>query len=455
MNPLLPSVDELNRLAKAIMQRHRLGYPEAIALLNGLRLRLIVPARFARRPQYQAALLTAINCGKRAFLGGVSVRLEDDAVCSLPGWNGDKLSKIVATLGGQLASTEDRADRTIAIGGLSAGYHADAMLVGDSWRGGILPPGSENPFADDDAIPLGLVFAAGLGVGRAFLDVTGIRAGALDEAFGLSLWRPGVNWLEAMAVGPMVKRLPEKLWLLGLGHLGQAYLWTLGFLPYPQEAKPLVFLHDFDRITTGNWCAGLLCEPGTVGRYKTRVCAAWAEARGFKTALIERPFDANTQVNPGEPKVALCGFDSVAGRRALEKARFNLIVESGLGSSLDHFDRIILHTFPDATKRPEEIWSDAVVPDATDFDRGLFAQDEQLGECGILLDDLVRKPISASFVGVTASGLVIGELLRGLHAGERLELLNLHLRSNLEPRVLEREEVYAQRHAVNGAIAIT
>lgn len=455
MNPSLPSVDELNRLAKAVMQRHRLGYPGAVALLNGLRLRLCLPARYVHRPQYQAALFTAIKCGKRAFLGGVTVRLEDDAVCALPGWSGDKLSEIVGALGGQLWSAGDHADRTIAVGGLSAGDHADAVLVGDSWRGGILPPGAENPFADDDVIPLGLIFAAGLSVGRAFLDVTGIRAGALEEAFGLSLWRPDVNWLEATAVGPTVERLPEKLWLLGLGHLGQAYLWTLGLLPYPQEAKPLFFLQDFDRITTGNWCAGLLCEPGTVGRYKTRVCAAWAEARGFKTALIERPFDANTQVSPGEPRIALCGIDSAVGRRALEKAGFNLIVESGLGSSLGHFDRIILHTFPDATKRPEEIWSEAVVPDATDFDRSLFAQDEHLGECGILLDDLVRKPISASFVGVTASALAVGELLRGLHAGPRLELLNFHLRSNLEPRTLEREEIYAQRHAVNGSIPMS
>jgi hypothetical protein len=455
MNPSLPSVDELNRLAKAVMQRHRLGYPEALALLNGLSLRLCLPARYAHRPQYQAALFTAINCGKRAFLGGVTVRLEHDAICALPGWIGGKLSEIVGSLGAKLASAEDRADRTIAIGGPTAHDRADAVLVGDSWRGGILSPSDENPFVEEDAIPLGLIFAAGLGVGRAFLDVTGIRAGALDEAFGLSLWRPDVNWLETTAEGPTVSRLPEKLWLLGLGHLGQAYLWTLGLLPYPQEARPLIFLQDLDRITTGNWCAGLLCEPGAVGWYKTRVCAAWAEARGFKTALIERHFDTNTRVNSGEPKVALCGFDSAVGRRALEKAGFHLIVESGLGSSLGHFDRIILHTFPDATKGPEEIWPEAVVPDATDFDPSLFTQDEQLGECGILLDDLVRKPISASFVGATASALVIGELLRGLHAGPRVELLNFHLRSNLEPRMLDREEVYALRHAVNGSIPIS
>ena len=170
--------------------------------------------------------------------------------------------------------------------------------------------------------------------------------------------------------------------------------------------------------------------------------------------MIERPFDSNTRAIAEEPKVALCGFDSATGRRALERAGFDLIVESGLGSSLDHFDRIILHTFPDATKRPEDFWPETTVPDVTDFDRSLFAKDEELDECGILLDDLVRKPVSASFVGVTASALVIGELLRGLHGGSRIELLNLHLRSNLEPRVLEREEIYAQRHAVNGAIPV-
>ena len=34
--------------------------------------------------------------------------------------------------------------------------------------------------------------------------------------------------------------LPSRLWLIGLGHLGQTYMWGLGLLPYSNpEVTPL------------------------------------------------------------------------------------------------------------------------------------------------------------------------------------------------------------------------
>jgi len=455
MNPALPSIDQMNRLAKAVMQRHRLQYPEAVARLGRLRLHLVLPARVSSRPQYQAAFLTAVNCGKRAFLGGVSVELPASQICRLPGFVGRILADVVLELGGTVTAGNPGADKTVLIGGDGKAGVEDVVLVADGWRGGLLVPGRPSPFRDEDTSPLGGIFAAGLAVGRAFMDVSGISAGALDEEVGLSLWRPDLGWLDDGAAGPPLARLPEKLWLLGLGHLGQAYLWTLGLLPYPEGAGPLLFLHDYDRITDGNWCAGLLCEPNGVDRHKTRVCAEWAERRGFRTMLIERPFDAATRASASEPRVALCGFDSASGRRILEKAGFHLVVESGLGSSLTHFDRIMLHTFPDAAKHPEDIWPDTAVADVMDFDRSLFSADEDQGECGILVDDLARKPISASFVGVAASALVVAEILRGLHGGRRFELVAVHLRSNSGAKAVVRDEAYQLRHAVNGSIALS
>lgn len=450
----LPTIDQLNRLAKAVMQRHRLSYADAVARLGRLRLHLILPPQHVCGIQYQAALVTAVNCAKRAFLGGVSVELSADCVCLLPGWTGKMLAAVALELGATLANDRQGADKTILLGGAATDCGEDAVLVADGWRGGFLPPGGRCPFRTNDASPLGAVFAAGLVVARAFLDVSGIREGALDEPHGLSLWRPDLAWLDDRAAGPALARLPEKFWLLGLGHLGQAYLWLLGLLRYPGDATPSLFLQDFDRITEGNWCAGLLCEPPVVGRKKTRVCAEWAERRGFQTTLIERPFDAATHANVSEPRIALCGFDSAAGRRVLENAGFDLSVESGLGSSLAHFDRIVLHTFPDASKHPEEIWPDSAVSDAEDFDRVLFADGEEQGECGILVDDLVRKPISASFVGVAASALVVAEMLRGLHGGQRFEMVSVHLRSNIGVRTFPQDEPYQLRHAKNGSIAL-
>ena len=93
------------------------------------------------------------------------------------------------------------------------------------------------------------------------------------------------------AVGPALKFLPLKLWFLGLGHLGQAYLWNAALLPYRDRSATHFVLQDLDRVVKGNWCIGLLCEEGSSDQYKTRVCSNWLEARHFKTRIYERPFD--------------------------------------------------------------------------------------------------------------------------------------------------------------------
>jgi len=49
---------------------------------------------------------------------------------------------------------------------------------------------------------------------------------------GISLWRSDLHCLDDSAGGPGVTLLPNKFWLLGLGHLGQAYIWNIGLLPF-------------------------------------------------------------------------------------------------------------------------------------------------------------------------------------------------------------------------------
>ncbi|MBI5424498.1 MAG: hypothetical protein HZA32_10420 [Opitutae bacterium] len=445
-------MDNLNRLAKAGMQRHRVDYAKALSLLEELRFHLICPPAAARRAEYQAALLTAVNAGKRAFLGGVTAQVPEGITCILPGWQGQPLSCVAHALGASVVTERPDANKTVWFGEALTSREDDLVLLADGWRGGFVPAGLATSFAPGEGFALGGVLAAGITVARCFLDVAGLALGVCDRPFGLSLWSPAQSWLDSRAAGPALTRLPEKVWLLGLGHLGQAYLWTLGLLPYPAQSQALLFLHDYDVITSGNWSAGLLCEPAVVTALKTRTCAAWAEARGFRTKLIERAFDANTRVSDDEPRIALCGFDSATGRRDLEAAGFDLVVECGLGSSLDQFDRLLLHTFPDASKHPRDLWPETARPEASDFDPALFGAELEEGECGVVLETLARKPISASFVGVTAAALVVAELLRGLHGGQRCELLRLHLRGDDSLGFASRPELYQRRHAANGTL---
>ena len=113
-----------------------------------------------------------------------------------------------------------------------------------------------------------------------------------------------------------------------------------------------------------------------------------------------------------EPRVALCGFDNPKSRQILEGAGFELIVDVGLGASLDHFDRVVMRTFPDASQKPHEIWT-KVPGEIPPVDVSLFEEPE--GECGIVLQEIAGKAISSSFTGACASSLAIAEVVRATH----------------------------------------
>jgi hypothetical protein len=108
-------------------------------------------------------------------------------------------------------------------------------------------------------------------VSEAFQHVRGGQPEAGRRATGLSLWRPGqdISWLDAED-GPSVSSLPARLWLIGLGHLGQAILWTLGMLPFAKPREVDLVLHDFDLLSEANDSTSPLTHIGLVGQKKTR-----------------------------------------------------------------------------------------------------------------------------------------------------------------------------------------
>jgi hypothetical protein len=63
---------------------------------------------------------------------------------------------------------------------------------------------------------------------------------------------------------------------IGFGHLGQAYLWGLGLLPYRPSELSLV-LQDIDSISPSTESTSILTSAELVGQKKTRAMARWAE----------------------------------------------------------------------------------------------------------------------------------------------------------------------------------
>lgn len=427
----LISPDSFHRLVKhAIDSGTAASVAEAEALFRGYRLAVEIEASAAQDPVHQAALLTAVALGRRVFLGGVTVTGALDAPLALSMPLGRTLAEAAVALGGAVERRDDE-NPTIIIGG-GPGARRDWFCVRTAvsgWRGGILPIHSDLQPAAGAAMPLSGMLAAGLAVNEAYLHVSGGMPAAGRRVVGFSLWRPSpdADWLEPDASEPALTYLPSRLWLIGLGHLGQAYLWGLGLLPYRNSAQLLLVLQDIDLITPSTQSTSILSESGMIGQRKTRAMAAWAERRGFTASIQERLFAADFKRQPDEPAIALCGLDNAAGRRALDQVGFDLIVEAGLGRGHRDFRTMRLHLLPG---RPAaEIWKAAAGGEKVEA-RPAYAKlvaEGVLDQCGMTL--LAGKAVGAPFVGSVAACLALSEVLRLLHGGELHGLIDLDLLS--------------------------
>ena len=168
--------------------------------------------------------------------------------------------------------------------------------------------------------------------------------------------------------------------------------------------------------------------------------AAWAEKRGFQTVINERLFDSSARRRYDEPAILLCGVNNAAGRRALDTAGFDFVVEAGLGRGHKDFRSLLVHTLP-AVLPASELWKDegeATGPRSEAAAYRRMVKDGSLDQCGVIL--LAGKAVGAPFVGAVAATLVLSEVLRLLHGGtvHRLIDINLldlaHMRSVLQLR---------------------
>ena len=426
------SADTFHRLIKhSIDSGTAASVEEAKALFQGYRLAVEIDRGEAADPVQQAALLTTVALGHRVFLGGVSVRGSLDTPVSLAMPLGRTLADAVVALGGTLGTMSD-CTPTIVIGGPARKRRSGFCIrtATSGWRGGILPIHSDLCPTGGHDMPLAGMLAAGLAVNEAFLHVSGGSSAVGRRPVGLSLWRPGpdVDWLQSDESEPTLTYLPSSLWLIGLGHLGQAYLWALGLLPYQNPSEVRLVLQDIDVTTESTTSTSILTDPTMVGQKKTRLMAAWAEQRGFTTSLQERLFAADFERQPDEPAVALCGLDNAAGRRALDQVGFDLIIEAGLGRGYRDFRTMRLHVLP-GRRSAVDIWKqnqDGEKVEAMPAYTKLMA-DGMLDRCGMTL--LAGKAVGAPFVGSVAAALAVSEVLRLLHGGRLNQMIDVNLLS--------------------------
>jgi hypothetical protein len=431
--------DQINRTAKILIDADKASDPdEARRFLETLVLQVAVGREVERSPAAQAALATVVNAAHRAYLGGVHVQLDANTDMTT-GWAaGLTAAETVARYGGHVVGqlTADRP--TLALGRPAAPLGKPVLhLTCRGWAGGAVQ--SAESLLDGDGTVLAGIMAAGLGVSETFQQQLGaVVPGRRDV--GVSLWRPDLDWRADEATGPALQYLPASLLLLGLGHLGQAYAWTLGMLPYATPREVQLGLMDFDVIVDGNTATQLLVRAEDTDHRKSRVVATALERRGFGTRIVERAYDEHfhpiAHANPArnEPAIALAGFDDITPRRLLGGAGFTRIVDAGLGAGHIEYLDMVIHSFPSPedpfaafTEQPPPIRS---LPKAYQDEiarRNKAGIDETAARCGML--DIAGITVGAAFVGTFASTLVVADILRLLHAGHNYSVISVDLRN--------------------------
>ena len=427
---------ELSRISKLFVDRDQATTDAALARRQKFAVTLLCGEDVAGSYTLQLAVLTAASIAVRCFPGAVRAavpaKLTDAPLLIWPQLKltfGQALRDLLgpeARIGGG-----DPAAHGLVFGNAAPAKGA-LRVTFDGWIAKVGPAERTPCLPEREYCPLAGILAAALALSELFLSFAEISVEATRRTIGLSLWRPDLKIGEPEALGIPVEYLPRDLWVLGLGHLGNAYLWALAGLPYAKPEDVTFSLFDFDKVEPENVETGVIFAAADERRLKTRAGCGWLERRGFQTRLVERRFDASFRRHDKEPGLALCGFDSNPARRDLATAQFLRVVESGLGGMASNFDTISLHALPNP-RTPAELWPDlskeeearrAAHQERVALENPGYAR---LGkdDCGRF--DLAGKSVAVPFVGVTAGSFVAGEVLRLLHGGPAFTDIKLSL----------------------------
>ncbi len=427
--------DRLNRTVKlAVDSGEVASLEEAQKLFEQYRLRLYLGEDVSGSATHQAVVLTIVNAARRCFLGGVEVIGCPDDELLVPWKDQARLRGAVTDLGGAHVDKATMDDYpSIVVGDVDRRMISGEFAIRatfDGWTGGVTPVADDRRLSESTQFTPSGVLAGALATSEAFQYVRGSNARAGLRDVGISLWEPenSLDWFERGNTGPALAFLPARLWIIGLGHLGQAFLWTLGFLPYRDPTDVLLVVQDTDLLVRANESTSPLTDTSLIGKMKTRAIADWCEQRGFRVRIIERLFSDDLRINNGEPRVAICGVDNAAARRALGSANFDYVIEAGLGKGGEEYLAYQIHTFPGA-RQAQDLWIESLpISDETATVAPAYAklESEGMDKCG--LTQLGERSVGACFVGLLTSTLIISEVLRTLAAGPCYDVIDGSLR---------------------------
>lgn len=418
--------DTLHRTAKYFMDSGRAAsHAQAMDMLQTFGLNIEVGPEVACSRDHQIALLTLVNAARRTFLGGINVVGVPIAPLLVPLADADTLCAAIDELGGVRRDKCCASWPVARIGSIFAQTDVTPawQVTWDGWRGGIIPVRFGQRLNETPSGGIAPALASAICAAEVFAFHASDHPMAGRRAVGLSLWQPRADWLLDDITEPKIAYLPSNLWLIGLGNLGQAYLWILNCLSFQDRNSVQLMLQDFDRLAPSNDSTSVLTWGSSIGQMKTRAMAVWLERRSFRVTLEERRFGQWITRTSDEPPVALCGVDNPLARASLEQAGFGLVIETGLGAGPQSFRSFALHTFP-STLNAAELWTKEVASEQNSSAMPAYNKSKhpELDECGLV--QLASRTVGVPFVGLTAAAFAIAEILRRLHGTQGIEILS-------------------------------
>jgi hypothetical protein len=146
--------DRIHRTAKILIDSGRAADPAAARRqLEAMVLQVAVGPGIRHDRAAQAALVTAVNAGRRAFLGGVHVHLATDPLLDA-GWGaGLTAAQAAAAYGGRVVTRLSVTRPTITIGRPEAPPGRPVLHLGwNGWAGGVVQEADSLPAGDGTAI---------------------------------------------------------------------------------------------------------------------------------------------------------------------------------------------------------------------------------------------------------------------------------------------------------------
>lgn len=396
--------ESLNRTMKLALDEGRAAsYADAERLFRTFKLRIAVGCGITTSPAAEAAVLTLLNAARKTFLGGVELVGDLQERCTMAWFRGQTLAEVADTFG--VLHRRDGTDSdaaTIVVGADPSNGLLDLGLRLDA-DGFTLDPEGGSGWTQDAPVAVG-VAAAGAAINEAFQRV--YRGHPLAGARRIRFELPRATRRETL-----------EAWLIGLGHLGQAYLWTLALLATPGQGVRLR-LTDYDDVTLSSLSTCLLVDMADIGRKKVDAVADKLAKLGFDVArdASKVVLDEGTLVS--DLPMVLVAVDNIGLRRGLDRLRAARILECGIGDGAEGFTRVQMHAFP-GRRLARDVWQgeDARASRAVDVSQPAYQALLRASgdECGTTL--VASRSVATPFVGAFA-GAVLAHLSGLRDAGD-------------------------------------